>query len=97
MKISIEKAPDPDQHYIWCDNPDCRQLPQYFYYPATETMGSDPWAWANRRLIKEGTLMGVIDMSLGTTVRKFYLCRDCIDLVYRDVKMTLDSSLWVFH
>jgi len=82
--------------YIWCDNPDCRKLPEYFWYPE-ETLANAPAVWGNRRLLKEGTLMGVIDMSIGTTVRKFYLCRDCIDLVYKDIKMTLDSSLWAFH
>lgn len=97
MKISIEKAPKPLDRYVWCDNPDCRKLPQYFFIPENETMANGPMIWGGRRLLKEGTLMGVIDISLGGTIRKFYICRDCIDLVYKEVKMTLDSSLWAFH
>jgi hypothetical protein len=94
MKISIEKAPHYKEKAIWCDNDGCRKLPECF--ESRETYGTNYGGEPN---IKHGTLIAVMyNKGMGGSFnRQFYFCRDCIDLVYRDVKKVMDSSLWAFH
>lgn len=71
-----------------CHNPDCDRNEEHisFFYDNKTDKG----------YIKEGSTYAVLHFKnlISITV---YLCRGCIDKVYKDFKMTLDSDLWAFH
>lgn len=47
--------------------------------------------------IKENTTCAVITMKTAKGNATSYYCRDCIELLYVDIKMMLNPQLWVFH
>ncbi len=63
------------------DNPTCRHLPEYH----------DNIIGSNFFIKQETTCLSFV---LGFQ-REVY-CRDCIDLIYQDLKPILDSRLWSF-
>lgn len=71
-------------YICYCDNPHCRELPEFIDLD-------------NRHVIKNGTLVAIMEVGTSPFRRNMYFCRDCIDLVCQDIKKTMDSSLWAFH
>jgi hypothetical protein len=65
-----------------CENQDCKHSPEYH-----EHIIGDNY------FIKQGTI--VVRLLFTTGNSEFY-CRDCIDIVYMDLKSALDSKLWAF-
>jgi hypothetical protein len=63
-----------------CDNPKCKNLPEY----TVNIIG-------NNFHIKKGTIAGKIALNHATF--DIY-CRDCIDVVYQEIKFKMDSKLW---
>jgi len=63
-----------------CNNENCKKLPNYI---------------SRNDFIKRGTVMLGIKMNAYDWCEYNY-CRDCIDHVFNDIKMNMDSSLWVF-
>lgn len=50
-----------------------------------------------RGCIKKDTTCAAITMSSAAGRNTSYYCRDCIDLVYEDIRKILNPKLWVFH
>jgi len=47
--------------------------------------------------IKKGTICAAIATDGAAGYHTSYYCRDCIDLIYIDIKKILNPALWAFH
>jgi hypothetical protein len=93
MKITIEKAPDPEIKYVWCNNPNCPINPKYHF--KIEEWNPSP----NNYLIKQDTIMASILLrkhSFHKELIQCYYCTDCIDDLYQEMKISLNKKLWAF-
>jgi hypothetical protein len=66
---------------IACANPQCKNLIEYTYNVIGHVYR-----------IRRKTTCLVVSTQFGTE----YYCRDCIDTLYRQLKPSLDSKLWIF-
>lgn len=51
---------------------------------------------ANGR-IKSETTCAAITMDSAAGFNTSYYCRDCIEVIYEDIKKILNPKLWIFH
>lgn len=65
-----------------CRNRSCQKKPEYIS--------------ANGR-IKSGTTCAAITMDSAAGFNTSYYCRECIEIIYEDIKKILNPKLWVFH
>jgi hypothetical protein len=89
MKITLMKVPDDGD--FCCDHPDCKNSSAYF-------KERKPWQ-SGRDTLKPGIIVAKIDCNIFGLFkdRRMLYCPDCIDLVFFEVRKTLDRNLWAFH
>jgi hypothetical protein len=89
MKIELFKVPMDGSASFWCDHPNCKGLSSF----SIEEMGYR----SGRTLLRPGSTVAVIVVTSGFNTLKTFYCQDCIDLVFQEVRKSLDKSLWAFH
>lgn len=65
-----------------CRNAGCKLKPEYI---------------SESGRIKSDTTCAAIRMDSAAGYNTSYYCRDCIELIYEDIKKILNPKLWVFH
>ena len=69
-----------------CWGANCKKLPQYIDNGA-----------GGQSFIKKDTIFLILTLVKGFESIKSYYCRDCIDVIYRDLKPILDHKLWTLQ
>lgn len=64
-----------------CRNEECKCLPEYITLKGR---------------IKAGTICAWVSTEGADGTHTSYYCRDCIDMIYRKLKKTFNSDLWIF-
>lgn len=82
LKIEIKKINYVGQE---CNNTNCRHNPKYIAnFPSNDKY------WPNIRI---GTICAFVEIDFSIDV----YCRECIDLMYQEIKTKMDSNLWTLQ
>lgn len=64
-----------------CRHQECKRNPEYIV----------------KDRIKSGSTCAIISIRIASGWYSFHYCRDCIDLIFEDIKKVLNPKLWIFH